>query len=65
ATAVAAMTGCKDQIYTSISGNVATYARLYRLYMDLHDSFGKLDRQPDLHGLMKELLAIRDEARLG
>ena len=64
ATAVAAMAGCKDTIYTPISENVTTYARLYRLYLDLHDSFGKVDRQPDLQGLMKELLVIRDEARL-
>lgn len=63
ATAVAAMTGCKDTIYTPIPENVETYARLYKLYMDLHDSFGKVDRQPDLHGLMKELLEIREEAR--
>ncbi len=65
ADAIAAMTGCKDTIYTPIPENVAVYARLYRLYMDLHDAFGKVDRQPDLHGLMKELLEIRDDARLG
>jgi L-ribulokinase len=63
ASAVAAMTGCKDTIYTPIPENVAVYARLYKLYMDLHDAFGKTDRQPDLHDLMKELLEIRDEAR--
>lgn len=64
ATAVAAMTGCKGTIYTPIPENVTTYARLYRLYLDLHDSFGKVSRQPDLHGLMKELLDIREAARL-
>lgn len=63
ATAVAAMTGCKDTIYTPIPENVTTYARLYRLYLDLHDSFGKVDRHPNLHGLMKELLEIREAAR--
>jgi L-ribulokinase len=63
ASAVAAMTGVKDTVYTPNPNAVATYGRLYELYMDLHDAFGNTARNPDLHGVMKELLAIRDSAR--
>lgn len=63
AAATAAMTGVKDTVFTPQPSAVATYSRLYALYIDLHDAFGRTSRNPDLHGLMKELLAIRDEAR--
>ena len=62
-TAVAAMTGVKDTVYQPNPQAVLTYQRLYKLYMDLHDAFGNTNRNPDLHGAMKELLAIRDSAR--
>jgi L-ribulokinase len=62
ATAVAAMTGIKNTVYLPEPHAVATYSSLYNLYTDLHDAFGRTHLQPDLHGLMKELLAIRDAA---
>ncbi|MBN9503258.1 MAG: ribulokinase [Armatimonadetes bacterium 55-13] len=60
--AIHAMAGVKEIVYTPNPSAVSVYARLFALYGDLHDSFGKVNRQPDLHGLMKELLDIRDEA---
>jgi len=62
-TAIQAMTGVKDQIYTPNPDATQTYCRLFTLYRDLHDAFGKTERSPDLHQVMKELLAIRDSAR--
>lgn len=61
--AIHKMAGVKEITYAPEAKGVATYARLYALYQDLHDAFGKVDREPNLHGLMKELLVIRDEAR--
>jgi L-ribulokinase len=63
ATAVQAMTGTKDQIYTPNPDATRTYGRLFALYRDLHDAFGNTGRTHDLHSVMKELLAIRDSAR--
>lgn len=62
-TAIAAMTGVKDEVYRPEPGAVKVYDRLYALYSDLHDSFGRVKRHPDLHGAMKELIKIREEAR--
>jgi L-ribulokinase len=62
-TAQAAMTGVKDLVYTPNPANVATYARLYKLYMLLHDAFGTREFSGSLYGVMKELIAIRTEAR--
>ena len=39
------------------------YDRLYALYKQLHDAFGVAGTTGDLSRVMKELLAIRDEAR--
>lgn len=60
--AIRAMTGVKDMVFSPEPRSVAVYGRIYRLYSDLHDAFGRVNRQPDLHGLMKELIAIRREA---
>lgn len=64
-TAIAAMTGVKDEVYRPEPDAVAVYDRLYALYSDLHDSFGKVKRHPDLHGAMKAMIRIREEARNG
>jgi len=61
--AVHAMTGCKETVYMPSADGVAVYGRLFRLYSELHDAFGKTERHSNLHGLMKELLDIRDAAR--
>lgn len=60
--AIQAMTGTAENDYKPQQKSVEVYNRLYRLYDDLHDAFGRVDRQPDLHGLMKELLSIRESA---
>ena len=57
------MTGVKDQIYTPNPDATRIYNRLFALYRDLHDAFGQTKRTPDLHHVMKELLAIRESAR--
>ena len=56
-----AMTGVKDKVYLPNAKNVAIYARLYKLYMLLHDSFGGQNHSADLGGVMKELLQIKEE----
>jgi L-ribulokinase len=62
-TAIAAMTGVKDEVYRPEPAAVKVYDRLYKLYTDLHDSFGTVKRQSGLHGAMKELIRIREEVR--
>lgn len=56
-----AMTGFNDRVYTPNADAVLVYERLYRLYSDLHDSFGVAGTRYDNAGLMKELLAIKRE----
>jgi L-ribulokinase len=63
--AVKAMTGVKDTVYTPNPDAVKVYKRLYVLYKELHDTFGVAGLNPDMTGLMKELLKIRTEARRG
>ena len=60
-----AMTGVKDITYTPRPDAVAVYARLYKLYRDLHDAFGTTAWTGSLHHVMKDLIAIRDEVRKG
>lgn len=63
AEAQAAMTGLKEVVFKPIPENQRVYDRLFRLYRDLHDAFGLKAHQANLHHVMKDLLAIRDEAR--
>lgn len=60
--AAKAMTGLRPEVFQPDAGASAVYDRLYALYRRLHDSFGGVSQQ-DLGGVMKELLAIRDEVR--
>lgn len=62
-TAQARMTGVKETVYTPIAANVVAYARLYQIYKRLHDAFGTDDFHGSLSEVMKELIAIRREAR--
>jgi L-ribulokinase len=64
-TAQAAMTGVKDTVYTPIAENAAVYARLYEIYRTLHDAFGTKEWSGSLSHVMKDLIAIRNEVRLG
>lgn len=61
--ATAAMTGVLDTNFIPDPDRQQVYDRLFAQYMKLHDSFGTKGYGEDLYGVMKELLAIRDEAR--
>lgn len=60
-TAQAAICGVKDRVFTPIPENVAVYAELYKLYMQLHDGFG-LAGAADFSNVMKDLLRIKEAA---
>ncbi len=53
----------KEQVYSPDPKAAAVYAKLYNLYLKLHDSFGGVCPSTDLGGVMKELLAIKDAAQ--
>ena len=57
------MTALHPHVFTPDPKNKATYSKLYALYRQLHDAFGVKNTREDLSGVMKQLLAIRDEAR--
>jgi L-ribulokinase len=59
------MTGVKEKVYHPIPENAAVYAALYRVYRTLHDAFGTKEGAGALHGVMKDLIAIRERARRG
>src|SRR5689334_25396239 len=62
--AMTAMTGVRSEVFEPVPERRATYDRLYALYRRLHDAFGVEGTQGDMYGVMKELLDIRDAARL-
>ena len=59
------MTGTKAKIFMPIKKNAAVYAKLYKLYKQLHDAFGTTGYKGTLENVMKDLIAIRDKARKG
>jgi L-ribulokinase len=61
-TAQRAMTGLRAERYRPDPARQATYERLYRMYSTLHDAFG-VGGPIDVGGVMKGLLALRDEVR--
>ena len=61
--ALKAMTGLKRKVYTPNPKAHAIYKELYILYRRLHDAFGTAGQEGSLHGVMKDLLAIRAKAR--
>jgi L-ribulokinase len=61
--AAEAMSGISETVYEPIPENRTVYDRLFILYRKLHDLFGTHNYAENQFGLMKELLAIRDEAR--
>ncbi len=63
--AQAAMGELKGKVYEPDPIAQPIYERLFALYRQLHDSFGRADWQGNNHNVMKELLAIRDEVRAG
>ncbi|NQU43368.1 ribulokinase, partial [bacterium] len=59
-----AMSGVQERVFEPISENQKVYDRLYALYRRVHDAFGVKGQSDDLSDVMKELLAIRDDARV-
>jgi L-ribulokinase len=59
------MVGFKEHVYQPEPGAVAIYARLYRLYHELHDAFGTKQWSGNLSNVMKELISMRNEVRKG
>lgn len=62
AAAAAAMTGISEKKYIPVPENVAVYARLFGLYKRLHDLFGTQTYAENQFNVMKDLIAIREEA---
>ncbi len=58
-----AMCGFKPAVYKPIAANRAVYQELYRLYCELHDSFGVKGASFDHAGVMKTLLDISQRAK--
>ena len=56
------MTRLKKTVYRPRPAAQKTYTRLYALYRKLHDAFGGRAPRADLGGVMKELLAIKEES---
>ncbi len=61
--AQARMCGLKAKVYKPDRKRNQVYNVLFRLYRQLHDSFGTTSYTESLHNVMKDLLAIRDAAR--
>ncbi len=61
--ALKAMTGLKRKVFKPNPKAHAVYRDLYVLYRRLHDAFGTTEWTGNLHGVMKDLLAIRADAR--
>jgi len=55
--------GLRDRVYAPRADAHAVYRTLYALYRRLHDAFGMPGSGAPLHTVMKELLAVREEAR--
>ena len=55
-----AMCGVKETTFKPDPKSQAIYAKLYKLYMSLHDAFGLKENMQSLYPVMKELLQIKD-----
>ncbi len=58
-----AMTGLKPRVFKPDPKAHAVYKQLYAIYKELHDAFGTETWKGNLHGVMKQLIAIRQKAR--
>ena len=63
--AQAAMTGVKDLSYRPDPAASAVYDKLYALYRQTHDAFGGVTSCAALGNVMKDLLAIKQDAQAG
>jgi len=59
--AQAAMTFLKDIAYEPIAENRVAYDEIYRLYRQVYDAFGGVNRAADLSGVMKDLITLKDQ----
>lgn len=59
-----AMTGVKPKQYLPNPKAVAVYRKLFALYTQMHDSMGRPDHNGAMYNVMKDLLAIRAQARM-
>ncbi len=59
------MTGVRAKRFKPRPAAHEVYNRLYAVYRRLHDAFGTQQETGTLFGVMKELLALRDEVRAG
>jgi L-ribulokinase len=59
-TAQRRMTSLKKVAYKPKAAAQKTYNELYRLYRQVHDSFGGLNKSADLSRVMKDLLALKN-----
>jgi len=55
----------RDTVYEPDRRRHATYTRLYGLYRQLHDAFGTTSWSGRVSHVMKELIALREEQRMG
>ena len=62
ASAISTMSGVQPRVFEPNPRHATIYERLYRLYRQVHDAFGIAGHQADLSHVMKDLLAIRDDA---
>jgi L-ribulokinase len=58
-----AMTGLKSRVFKPSPAAHAVYKELYLLYRKLHDAFGTQQATGNLYDVMKQLIAIRNQAR--
>ncbi|MFT3783211.1 MAG: ribulokinase [Nibricoccus sp.] len=59
-TAQAKMTKLEKKQYKPNPTNQKVYNKLYRLYRQVHDAFGGLNKNADLSRVMKDLLAVKE-----
>jgi len=57
------MTGLKPKVFRPDPKAHAVYKELFALYKQLHDAFGTKEWNGNLHGVMKQLVDIRNKVR--
>ncbi|MFT5405397.1 MAG: L-ribulokinase [Verrucomicrobiales bacterium] len=61
-----AQAGCcqvRDRVYAPNPENQKVYEKIYTFYRTLHDAFGTAEWYGNLNSVMKDVIALRDEAR--
>jgi len=61
--AIKVMTSLSEVVYFPREKEPIIYDRLFNLYKDLHDCFGRPGHSLDMYPVMKELLHIKEETR--